>query len=335
MRGHIRKRGQTWTIVYDHGPDPVTGRRRQRWRGGFRTRKEAERELARALHEVNQGGDPFPDTLLLRPFVERWLEHQRTRIRPRTFERYSQQMRDHVFPEIGNVPLTKLRPAHVQRVLDSMASKGFGPRSIVQARSILGAALRQAVAWGITTTNPVSAVKPPKPDRPQLAVPLRNDLLRVLIVAEGTVWEIPILLAIATGARRAEVLGLCWDAVDLERGRIRIVRGIQRIPGGGGLRFVEPKTDRGRREVALPAFAIVRLKEHRRRQAASRLAQGPQWLDLGIVCDRGDVGRSTQTRSPGLSSASRERSVYRPRRDCMTCATPSQRCCWRRECTPR
>jgi integrase len=151
--------------------------------------------------------------------------------------------------------------------------------------------MRQAVAWGLVTTNPAQAVRPPKPDRPRLEVPTAEQLLQLVGAAEGTSWEIPLLLAATTGARRGEVLAVRWADVDLDAGRLRITRALQRV--GAELVVVDPKTPRARRQISLPTFALERLRRHRREQAERRLLVGPGWADLDLICDRGD-GRPLQ-----------------------------------------
>ena len=287
MNGHVRKRGETWSYVVDVGGD---GPRRQKWKGGFRTKKEAERELRRYVTRVESGGDPFPENLTLGSYLDRWLEHQTARLRPRTHQRYTQLLAE-VNTAIGHLRLERVRPAHVQAVIDAMSARGLAPRTVVQARAVLGHAMRQAVAWGLLTTNPVQAVRPPKPDRPRLEVPTAEQLLQLVGAAEGTQWEIPLLLAATTGARRGEVLAVRWADVDLDAGRLRITRALQRV--GAELVVVDPKTPRARRQISLPAFALERLRRHRREQAERRLLVGPGWADLDLICERGD-GRPLQ-----------------------------------------
>ena len=263
--------------------------RRQRWTGGFKTFREAERERDRLVAKKGAGNDPFPEHITLRAFAKRWLEHQSTRVRFRTAERYQALLRDDVLPEIGDLRLDRIRPAHVQQVLDKMRERGLSPRTIIQARSVLGAALRQAVAWGLITNNPVQAVRPPQAERPRLEIPSPEQLAALIEVAKGTPWEIPILLAAVTGARRSEVLAIRWADVD-SKGRVRIVRGLQRLAPGADqtLGFLDPKTPRGRRVVELPAIAHERIRRHRQEQTSRRLALKREWIDLDLVCDRGD-----------------------------------------------
>ncbi len=139
-------------------------------------------------------------------FLARWLEHQKGRLRPHPYKRYGQIVRDHVLPVIGDLRIDRVRPAHVQRVLDEVAAKGLAVRSVVETRVVLSSAMRQAAAWGLIVANPVTAVRPPKGERKELAVPSAAQLVALLKVARGSTWEIPLVLATTTGARRSE----CW-----------------------------------------------------------------------------------------------------------------------------
>lgn len=116
--------------------------------GGFRTKRKAEAELNRQLHHVEQGADAFPSNMTLVDFLARWLEHQRARLRPMTDDRYTRLVEREIVPLIGRVRLSKLRPAHVQQLLDRMTSKGAAPRTVLQARALLGSAVTTAVARG-------------------------------------------------------------------------------------------------------------------------------------------------------------------------------------------
>jgi integrase len=264
--------------------DPDGGRRQVRvtaptWRE-FRT------ELNRVRRDNDLGLLADPQRLTVSGLSGRWLTTMGSRIRPRTHERYAQLLRDHVIPRIGGVRLAKLRPAHVQVVIDGMAGEGMAARSIVQAYRVLSELLKQGVKWQVLAVNPAAAVSPPRPGRPVLTIPDAATVGRVLVAAEGGVFHAPLVLAASTGMRRGEVLGLAWRDVDLEGGLVRVNATLQRI--AGELALVDPKTDRSRRTVMLPPFAVAILKEHRAEQAERRLLAGPGWTDRGLVFDRGD-----------------------------------------------
>ena len=108
----------------------------------------------------------------------------------------------------------------------------------------------------------------------------------LLSTAKGSRQHLPILLAVSTGLRRGEILGLHWTDVDLEQGSLTVRQCLQRTRGG--LSFVPPKTQRSRRTVALPAFAVERLVQYRGDQAEEILRLGPAYQDNDLVIARED-----------------------------------------------
>ncbi|MBA2426414.1 MAG: tyrosine-type recombinase/integrase [Actinobacteria bacterium] len=299
MRGHVRKR-RTWEFIVDVGPHPVTGGRRQKSKSGFASKKEAESALHEFIRYVEGGGDPCPQRVWLAAYLDQWLEYQRARsIRPLTLETYAGYIRREIVPAIGGLEVAKLRPGHVRAVLTRMQRRGLSATTIAQARGVLSSALRQAVDDGLTTLNPVAAVKRPRIRRVEPHWPTPMQLAALLKVSRDTLWEVPILLATVTGARRSEILGISWEDVDLKTGTIAIRRGAQRLPGREGrgrVVFTPFKTRSARRLVQLPFFAFERVRRHRRDQLECRGARGTSWRDpldeLGepviLVCERGD-----------------------------------------------
>lgn len=110
---------------------------------------------------------------------------------------------------------------------------------------------------------------------------------QILAAATGTRWEAPVAIAVATGMRRGEILGLRWSDVDEGYAVIRISRTLE-VTSEQGVVFEEPKTARSRRAVMVPGFLTARLIAHRRSQTARRRAAGPAWHESGLVVDRGN-----------------------------------------------
>lgn len=299
MRGHVRKR-HTWEFIVDVGRHPATGRRRQKSKGGFHTKKDAESALHEFIRDLEAGGDLWPERIELGAYLGRWLEFQRVGgTRARTLEAYEGYVRREIVPLIGAVELPAMRPHHIRTVLLRMQERGLSPATIAQVRCVLGSALRQAVADGIITANPVAAVKRPRMQRREPRWPTSAQLRALVRVSRGTVWEIPILVGSVTGARRSEILGISWSDVDLAAGTVLIRRGVHPVreaDRAGTIAFTPLKTRRARRQVQLPPFALKRLRRHRREQLRRRTAIGSRWRDpcdergepLAMVCDRGD-----------------------------------------------
>lgn len=214
-------------------------------------------------------------------------------------EVYEGYFRREIVPVIGGLDIANLRPGHVRAVLAGMQRRRLSPATITQARGVLSSALRQAVEDCLVVVNPVAAVKRPRIRRREVHWPTPVALCALLELSKRTLWEIPMLLAVATGARRSEVLGLSWEDVDFSAGTIFIRRGVQRVPRSEstlGAGFTPLKTRRARRLVALPAFALEGLRRNRRQELGRRNTLGTAWSDpvddsgepIALVCERGD-----------------------------------------------
>jgi integrase len=136
-------------------------------------------------------------------------------------------------------------------------------------------ALKQAVRWGLVPRNVAAAVDPPR-SRPPEITPLSPAEARALLEAAwGDRLEALYVLAVTTGMRQGEILGLEWEDADLEEGTVRVRRTLTLARGGP--RLAEPKTKGSRRQVRLTAGAIEALGRHRERQGAERAAAGDKW----------------------------------------------------------
>jgi integrase len=239
------------------------------------------------LGRLDVGDDPVPPKVTVDELATNWFAHMAAtdRPRPRVRQGYERLIRARVLPMVGRMETRKVRPAHVQAIVDAYAD-GRAPRTVAHLRAATSSMFQFALRGGLVTVNPVRATQTPTPQKPDLVTPSGAQLRELIEAARNTTWEIPVLIAATTAARRAETLGLKWAHVNLDRGRIRIVETLQRI--GGELTFAAPKTDRAVREIPLPAFAVERLKRYRTEQAQRRLAAGAAWTDLDLVCERGD-----------------------------------------------
>jgi integrase len=332
MRGSIRARGDGYEISVSAGIDPVSGHRRRLYRHA-RTKREAERELTRLLAEVDAGSFADPGRLTVAAYMrDRWLPHQRTRLRDRTWRRYEGLLDRHILPAIGSVPMAKLRPAHVQAVVDAMTGAGLAPRTVVQGYRVLSSALRQAVRWQLLGSNPAAAASPPRPERARLSIPDADAVSRI-IAASGSDWfHVAVVLAASSGMRRGEVLGLCWQDVDLDGGLVRISSALE--PVGDELVLVDPKTSRARRPIELPDGTMSMLRRLRRTRLSAACCSARPGTTSGWSSNAATVGRSILTCTPvglrGWFSGSGSRPSASTTYDMPTRPDCSRRTCIRR-----
>ncbi len=220
-------------------------------------------------------------------YLQEWLAHTRGRVRATTYAGYEYLIRIHAVPALGEVPLSELSPLHFQRLYSSLLDpeRHLSAGTVLNLHLVLTQALGQAVRWGICTSNPVKGAQPPRPVRPEPVVVDQVLARRIVAALEGSAVEAPGMLAISTGMRRGEILGLRWADLgpDLKQAQVR--RTLHTT--GRGLQFSEPKTRRSRRAVALPEFLRPFLERARSEQALRR-SRIKAWQDLDLVIDRVD-----------------------------------------------
>jgi len=284
MKGHIRKRGErSWAVVLDIGRDPVTGKRQQKWHTVHGTKKDAERVLANLLADLNRGTYVEPTKISLSEYLEYWLDTVRAKLSPKTQEGYSTNIKRHICPSLGRIPVGNLKPMHIQSLYTSLLELGLAPRTVLYVHRTLHAALGQAVKWQVLSVNPADAVQAPRVERNETPVLSADESATLIRALQGDLrLGAPAALALTTGMRRGEVLGLAWEHVSLEQGWLEVKRILQRLPRQG-LVTRPPKTEQSRRTVSLPALAVDFLRRWKKQQAEERLLMGSLFEDRGFV----------------------------------------------------
>ena len=279
--------------------DPQTGRQRRRVVSG-RTRLEVRERLAMARQELAQGigGPGGPRTLAA--FVEAWLPTLRDRIRPSTWRFYDQDMRAHVLPAIGQLPLADITPGHVERLTAGVIAKGRSATTARGVRTTLGVALRDAQRDGLVARNAAKLARPPRPVRHELRILTADETRRLLAGTTddelGPLWAV----AATTGMRQGELFGLSWHDVDIDgkRPSLTVRRSLAR-DAAGGFTLAEPKTSRSRRTLELPPSTVAALRSQRDRQRAWREAAGDLWQDQDELVFTDPLGQSLRTWNVG------------------------------------
>jgi integrase len=275
MTGHIRRRGkQSWELKLDIGNDPATGKRRIRYHSFKGTKREASIELARLVSANAKGEYVDPSKLTVSEFVQRWLrDWAEANTSNKTITRYEQLLRKHVCSALGNLPIQKLRASHLQERYAALARGGLADRTRLHVHRVIHRMLRHATQWGVVHQNVATLVDAPTVAAKEVNALSAADVRAVLERLRGRSLFPIASLALATGMRRGELLGLRWQDVDLDGAKVRVERSLEQTTRGG-LVFKAPKTRHGRRAITLPPSSVAELRAHWRAQQEQRLALG-------------------------------------------------------------
>jgi len=297
MRGHIHKRVRTnaagkqtvrWYVVVDVGVDG-DGRRRQKWHGGFSTRREAEAERAKIVNDLHVGGCIAPDRVTLAQWVrESWLPMTKARVKPSTFDSYRANMEIHVLPVLGGRVVQQLTAPMLKALYADLLNRGGarGPlaaKTVRYIHTIAHKALADAVDAGVVRANVAERAKPPRPNRngsQRIECWEPRELARFLESVKGTRLEAAWRLAAMTGMRRGEVLGLRWRDVDLDNSRLAVRNAIVSV----AYEILEssPKSHQAR-VIDLDPETMALLCRHAERQNQERKEFGSGYTDRGLV----------------------------------------------------
>lgn len=300
----IRKRGpKTWQIEVYLGRDAVSGQKIRSVQEFHGTQTEAQKEERRLLRERDLGTFVKPEKLDVAEYLARWLrDYAKPNVAATTYEAYARICTRHIIPHIGTLPLAKVRPLHVQALYAKLAEPQPEPEAkpeetnakdaapdprvlsgltILHVHRVLSQAFKQAMRWQLVAVNPCTAVDPPRYVRKEMQTLTQAQTAELLEGVRGTRYYAPLVVAVTTGVRRGELLGLRWQDIDLEAGKLAVRQTIEQT--SAGLSFKPPKTPKSRRNLSLATVTIDALKQHRKEQAAQRLEQGNTYHDNGLV----------------------------------------------------
>lgn len=288
--GSIRERKDgLWEARYTVGNDPATGKPIRKSVYG-KTQREVRKKLASVTVSIDEGIYTEPAKTTFGQWLSIWLEQYCTAIKPRTLSLYKSTIEYRIRPFLGSVRLFELNPVILQNFYNNSIQGKYKGKNAISAKTlrnmhgIIHKALQQAVSVGYIKGNPAGACVLPKFQRKELH-PLDETQTKAFMQAiEKDPFQRLFLVALFTGMREGELLGLCWDSVDLKRGRITVCQQLQLHDGE--YKVMPPKNGKPR-VIAVPPYVLDILKKQRKEQAENRLKAGALWENSGYVFTNG------------------------------------------------
>jgi integrase len=283
VRGRVHKRGKSWGYVVDVGFDPVTGRRRQRTKSGFATKKLAEEGLRDVLTSVVEGSYVGRTDVTVGEFLRDWHVTMQNQVRESTWYSYRIVV-DRLVRQIGGIKLQALTPLQLETAYAKLGKAGgrngrsLSPKTVRNCHIVMHRSLGDAVRLGLVNRNSASVARPPANDRTEIVTWTADELQAFLDHVRGDRLFAAYVVLGTTGMRRGEVLGLRWSDLDLGAGRLSISQTLQEVEHR--ILFTTTKTNRSRRTVSLDPTTVEMLRAHRAHQLEERLVAGPGWQEL-------------------------------------------------------
>ncbi|MCL2718786.1 MAG: site-specific integrase [Lachnospiraceae bacterium] len=294
--GSIRKRDNgSWEGRYSYIDDD-TGKRKTK-SVYAPTKNEVKRKLKELINYIDNAPDDSEyikqNDVTFGGWLDTWMkDYKKNSVRPATYTTYHYCIETHIRPELGDIKLQRLRPDHIQKLLNDMTrgNKKKAPLAswtVLKVKNIISGALEQAIRNQIIPYNPARATIPPKLEQKEIRILTDEEQKQFLEATVGHRYEALFKLALATGMRRGELLALTWDCIDWKSNSIAVKGSVSRVKdpdtGESELHYSEPKTKSSRRQVPILPSIVPVLRAHMERQEAEKAKAGSVWNERTLL----------------------------------------------------
>jgi integrase len=280
MRGTIRKRGATWEYQILIGIDETTGKKKFKSKGGFETKKKAEAACAEAISDVTNGKIVVNKDMTFGQFARYWLETKEGTVQESTFRCYQQRIRNYFIPEFKDVLLKDMTEMRIRRWAKTLFKKLPSSGHAVDVFKMLRQMLEKAKTKRLIVINPFEDIDTPQGERKKRSTWSQDEFNLFLQNAQHSIYFSAFYLALTTGMRQSEILGLKWDAVNFDNNTIAVRSSLEIRT-----RKLKDKlkTDASVRSVMVNQQVMNFLRKHRIEQSKLKLLLGSAWPDLDLV----------------------------------------------------
>ena len=271
--GHIQRiEKNKYKILIEAGVDPSTGKRKRISKTITGTKEQAQILLAKMLNSdfnYSQGKE-----IKLKDYLSDWVDNYSINISERTANGYRAIIRNHLIPALGALKLSEIKPAHIiqyqqQKLENGCLNKkgGLSKRTVQSHHRLLSLALKQAVSpYGLIDSNPCSPVKAPSPKTKMANHFSREEANIILNSIDDILLYTIFYLALFTGMRRGEIVGLKWEDINFNNKLIEVRRSANFK--NKKFNYKDLKTESSRRQIAISDKLIDVLKKYKKERAS-------------------------------------------------------------------
>ncbi len=272
-----------WQGRYTEGFDPGTGKQIQRSITG-KTQKEVAQKLKEVTYQIDQGTYIAPSKMTVGEWFAVWLKEYLGSVKKSTAYLYERNVKLYIEPHLGSCRLDLLKPHTIQSFYNTLQNdKGLSPKTIKNIHGVMHKGMQQAVLNGYLRTNPTDACALPKVTKAELH-PLDEETASAFLKEiVGHQYEYLYKIALFTGLRESEVLGLTWDCVDFDNGTLLVKQQLRRDQRKGGeFYFSTPKNGKVRQLTLAPSVVML-FRLQKLHQNSLRMEAGSLWIERGLV----------------------------------------------------
>ncbi|WP_255574612.1 site-specific integrase [Halobacillus sp. Nhm2S1] len=284
--GYVKKEGSSWMYVTELGKDPGTGKRKRKRKRGFKTKRDAEKALSVIEAQIYEGTYLEPSKKLYKDYLlNDWFRMKRASIGEQTIGTYMTVVHKHIIPNLGHMPMSTIHPSHIQNFIHGLSEKDYKGRTVKKVHEVIRSSLEHAVSLDIIPKNVAAKVKLPRIEDTEMEVWDDKSMTSFLKTAETDRYYMAFYIALTTGMRQGEILGLRWKDIDFEKKSLSIYQTLRHDGKGflsGG------KTKASQRTIELSKETVQTLKKHKKTMLKEKLQAGGEYEDLDLVICTGN-----------------------------------------------
>jgi integrase len=282
MKGYIRKRGKVYSFTVDIGKDPLTGKRKQKTRSGFKTKKEAQAALAALINKVEKGESVDFRKSLFREFAIDYFEKNYVnKIKATSFDRLSSILYKQILPYFKDIPITEIDQFVIHDFYNNKLKEGYSTNYIMRMHEIIRMLLRVAKKWDLIKRDIASMIEPPKNKRKEMQVWSIDQVNEFLDFCSHSRYHPIFFLAAYTGMRKGEILALTWEDIDFDQNVIDVNKTLYKLSKGYSVDV--PKSSASIRNIYFDEEIERVLKKQRLKQKEEKLKNSRIYDDKNLV----------------------------------------------------
>lgn len=300
MRGHIRKQNGNYYIVVDIGRDH-RNKRKQKWFSGYKTQKEAENDLPKILMDL-EGGYKDSKNMSFEEYMEEWLRRKKKSVAYGTYHHYESYTRNHIIPGLGQWKINKLDHNLIDSFVEEIKEKELSQHTKLHIYRVLANAIKSGKRYGLKESL-LDGVEAPKIGKQVVNCWSGDELDRFLTYLESKNHKMPIMLALSTGMRYGEIVGLKWENINFKNETISVTHQLKNVENSKGKMewILSPKlkTETSYRTIKIDEGTVDLLRNHKKQQEKNKLETGSDYIENSLVCTTtsGDIMRPTYIRT--------------------------------------